>query len=89
METERQLIAARKAPLSAAERNRVVSILNGPETNEVLIEKFAIDITRAKILCLRQRTWLNDEVINFYMSMLQVRDKNLIAFTLLLIHGII
>ena len=54
---------------------RVRSVLSGPETQELLIEKYAIDMTRAKMLCLRPRTWLNDEVINFYMNMLMERDQ--------------
>ena len=60
---QRSLIAARAAPLSQEEVERVRSVLNGPETHEVLIDKYAIDMTRAKMLCLRPRTWLNDEVI--------------------------
>ena len=39
-----------------------------PDT--ILIDKFHIDMTVAKISCLEQGTWLNDEVINFYVSML-------------------
>ena len=54
---------------------RVRSVLSGPENQELLIEKYAIDMTRAKMLCLRPRTWLNDEVINFYMNMLMERDQ--------------
>jgi hypothetical protein len=39
-----------------------------PDT--ILIDKYHIDMTVAKISCLEQGTWLNDEVINFYVSML-------------------
>jgi Ulp1 family protease len=27
------------------------------------------------MICLRPRTWLNDEIVNFYMAMLDQRDK--------------
>jgi Ulp1 family protease len=40
------------------------------EPDTILIDKFHIDMTVAKISCLEQGTWLNDEVINFYVSML-------------------
>ena len=72
---QKRLISARGVPLSQEELQRVRSILIGPETHEVLIDKYAIDMTRAKILCLRPCTWLNDEVINFYMNMLMERDQ--------------
>ena len=75
LERQKILIAARKAPLSQEEMGRVRLVLNGPSTQEVLIEKYAIDMTRAKILCLRPCTWLNDEVINYYMNMLMERDQ--------------
>jgi Ulp1 family protease len=40
---------------------------------EVVIDKFKIPMTVSNIECLRPGIWLNDEVINFYMRMLQVR----------------
>ena len=36
--------------------------------SELIIEKNNIEITRDKANCLRNREWLNDEVINFYMQ---------------------
>jgi len=53
----------------------VRDILNNPGSHNVLFEKFGIDITRAKLLCLRPSTWLNDEAINFYMCLLMDRDE--------------
>jgi len=47
-------------------------VLSGTITqpDTILIDKFQIDMTVAKISCLKPGTWLNDEVINFYSSML-------------------
>ena len=61
----------RNIHLTETQRTELTELLNRPETNDVLIDKFSIDMTVAKIRCLRPRTWLNDEVINFYLSMLQ------------------
>jgi Ulp1 family protease len=61
----------RNIHLTETQRTELTELLNRPETNDVLIDKFNIDMTVAKIRCLRPRTWLNDEVINFYLSMLQ------------------
>jgi sentrin-specific protease 1 len=71
------LIEARKVTLSQQQRQKVERILSGPQDNSIVIDKFNIDMTRSKFACLRERTWLNDEVINFYMSMLQERDDRL------------
>jgi sentrin-specific protease 1 len=40
-------------------------------------DKFNMEITGRKLRCLKPSTWLNDEVINFYMKMLQERDDTL------------
>jgi sentrin-specific protease 1 len=47
-------------------------VLSGTITqpDAVVVNKFQIDMTVAKISCLDPGTWLNDEVINFYSSML-------------------
>lgn len=47
--------------------------------NVVLIEKYSIPMTEGKLKCLTPATWLNDEVINFYMCMLQEKDDILCA----------
>eukprot|EP01066_Platyproteum_vivax_P017179 Platyproteum_vivax@DN7310_c0_g1_i1.p2 len=63
-----------------AAKNKL-SLNMGPES-EVLVEKFNIPITRGCLGCLKEGEWLNDEVINFYMMMIQEyndlrRDENL------------
>ena len=74
------LIAARYAPLSTEEAERVASVLRVPEGNdEVRPMKFDIPIINSTILRLRPGIWLNDQIVNFCMSMLQERDKELVS----------
>ena len=42
------------------------------ERKEVLVLHANIDMTREHIACLHGLNWLNDEVINMYMALLQV-----------------
>lgn len=70
------LIDLRRLDLSASEMDQVNGILNNTSfTHKVLTNKFDIDMTEIKICCLKPCTWLNDEVINFYMCLLQQRDN--------------
>lgn len=71
------LVAARLAPLSPLELATTEKILNGPASEEVVIIKFNTHMTRRDLCTLSDNTWLNDEVINFYMEMLKVRDEEL------------
>jgi Ulp1 family protease len=43
---------------------------------KVLINKYNIPMTYENIQCLKPGEWLNDEVINFYLQMLEDRDTN-------------
>eukprot|EP00903_Cladosiphon_okamuranus_P011577 g10891.t1 len=67
----------RKGPLSAGQEREVDrAFYDGPEM-EVLVKAFNTDITRRDLRCLLPETWLNDEVVNMYMQLLQVRDNEL------------
>ena len=70
-------IALRRKPLDSRElaRFRSVLVMKDDEQKIVVIEKYAIDMTVNKLCCLRNRTWLNDEVVNFYMCLLQDRSN--------------
>ena len=46
------------------------------EERELIVDKFDIPITRGKLKCLEPGSWLNDEVINFHMKMLQERSAS-------------
>ena len=55
----------------------IEDVFSGPSNNETLhINNYAV-ITRQDLLTLKESTWLNDEVINFYMHMLLNRDCKL------------
>jgi len=71
------LINDRLAELSPQEEAKIDGVTSGPETSELLIYKFNIDMTREKMTCLKRGIWLNDEIINFYMEMLKERDVEL------------
>lgn len=70
-------IAQRLVVLSQEQREEARRWLAGPADEKVLTEKYAIPITRSKLSALRPNTWLNDEIINFYMGLLQDRDAEL------------
>ncbi|SBT49596.1 Ulp1 protease family C-terminal catalytic domain containing protein [Plasmodium ovale wallikeri] len=48
-----------------------IFILNYKGDNKVLIDKFNVPLLYSQIKCLIDTRWLNDEVINFYLSMIQ------------------
>lgn len=50
------------------------ALINSPQ-DEVLANAFNISITRKDIQTLRGLNWLNDEIINFYMSLIAERSK--------------
>ncbi|KAF8822934.1 Ulp1 protease family, C-terminal catalytic domain-containing protein [Cardiosporidium cionae] len=54
------------------QKGKVLLELHG---KDVYIDKFNITIKREHLQCLLPHGWLNDEIINFYMSMLQERNS--------------
>jgi sentrin-specific protease 1 len=50
--------------------------LRGFPENAVLSTAFDLNITRKDVQTLRGLNWLNDEIINFYMSLIMDRSKN-------------
>eukprot|EP01083_Nonionella_stella_P090835 253826_1 len=68
-------------PLTAAEMEEVrtimrgdPSIMKGTARNPFISEISGIEMTAKWIRCLHPGTWLNDEVINFFMVLLQERS---------------
>ena len=62
---------------SATELAALQKVLQSRLSTVVVIHKFATPMTVEKLQCLRPNTWLNDEVINFYMQMIRVKKKKL------------
>lgn len=52
----------------------IEEIFNGPSNMETMLTNTFAFISRKNLLTLKGRTWLDDEIINFYMSMLLDRD---------------
>lgn len=67
----------RMRPLSTSDREQYDKAVAEPRDDTLLITLYAIPMTRYKISCLRNRVWLNDEVINFYLKLLKTRDDAL------------
>lgn len=57
------------------ERTTIKRAMYGGSQDEVLVSKFNMNITRRDISTLFGDTWLNDEVINFYMNLLMDRGE--------------
>lgn len=53
----------------------IKSLLGPGNSRDVLVEGFNAEITRADIATLRNSTWLNDEVVNFYFNLLKERSE--------------
>ncbi|CAA17063.1 SUMO deconjugating enzyme Ulp1 [Schizosaccharomyces pombe] len=69
-------------------RKRALKYLNqsnSVSSSEPIITKFNIPITLKDLHTLRNRQWLNDEVINFYMNLISERSK--IDSSLPRVHG--
>lgn len=51
-----------------------LNLVRYSDESEVLIKKFGINMTSKQLSCLDGPRWLNDEVINFYINMIQERN---------------
>ena len=78
-EVPSRYLISRFAEVTAVERAAVQAVYNGPDSDEIIKTKFNIDIRRRDVRRLGPGRWLNDDVINFYMKMLQERDNSLCA----------
>jgi hypothetical protein len=64
-------------PLSDRELAIALDCLDeGGDPKEVLVNKFSVEVTRRDMACLRPGQWLNDEVINFFLKLLQERSNS-------------
>ncbi|KYO27241.1 hypothetical protein Y1Q_0011192 [Alligator mississippiensis] len=61
--------------LSEDMERKIMKALGHGHQDEILSSAFNLKITRQDMQTLRNRHWLNDEVINFYMNLLVERNK--------------
>lgn len=70
-----ELLVERNLPPNHGDIQKTRNILcSDMAADTIIIAKFNVNMTCAKIRCLRPGQWLNDEAVNFYMCMLQERD---------------
>ena len=75
---EKYLKNLRNYTLSSDQLHIIENLLKRDPCSLVLSNLCGCEITIRKILCLRPGYWLNDEIINFYMVMLQRRHDRLV-----------
>lgn len=61
-------------PLTTEQRQMVAYAWRGGSRNDMLAQKFNLNITRADLQTLSGLNWLNDEVINYYMELIKERS---------------
>ena len=62
-----------RLPQDPLDTRRGKSSKRHPEKkNYVVVDKYGIEMSTEHIQCLNNRIWLNDDVMNFYMGLLQV-----------------
>jgi len=69
------LLIARRQPLPLQELLLVEEVVNHTASQEVIISKFNFQLTYNTMKCLALSNPINDEIIDFYMCLLQDRDK--------------
>lgn len=67
--------------------NLIENALISSPADEVLVSAFSISITRRDVHTLKGLNWLNDEIINFYMSLICERSKQETAKSYLKTHA--
>ncbi len=73
VESQKHLSVSRRYTLTEEEKAKLDEIFTGP-LDEIILKAFSVDLLRKDILTAKGRNWLNDEVINMWMNLLQVRD---------------
>ncbi|KFQ69894.1 Sentrin-specific protease 2, partial [Phaethon lepturus] len=63
------------SPLTEAMEREVFAAFGKGEPDEIMSSAFKLKVTREDIHTLKNLRWLNDEVINFYMTLLVERNK--------------
>lgn len=67
----------RKGPMTNEQEGEVDDAFHGGAASQILVRAFNAELSRQQLQCLLPCTWLNDEVVNMYMKLLDARDKEL------------
>lgn len=62
-------------PINEEQREAINKAINGGSNNEVLVSRDKLNITRSDIKTLGKDEWLNDNIINCYMNLIQERSN--------------
>jgi len=68
-------IQKRKEKCKQKDLENILKVYESLDETKVIANKFQINMTKTKITSLNKGTWLNDEVINYYLGILQERDN--------------
>ncbi|EGC34898.1 hypothetical protein DICPUDRAFT_55498 [Dictyostelium purpureum] len=63
-------------PLTKEEEEQIDSLFRSGREDEKISELPTAEVNRGDVHLLKPGRWLNDEVINFYMEILKIRQKN-------------
>ena len=85
--TVAERVALRLRPFTTQETERINDTLsrNG-NANEILVKEFKVEMTRKIMRDLSGLTWINDEIINYNMAMINARDTREMEKRMLLPH---
>jgi len=79
VDVKEAIVRERMAPLSEDEQEEIHQLLRHGRDTDVVVSGFNVDMRRQDIRTCAPCTWLNDEVINFFMNLLKERDHALVA----------
>lgn len=81
VQSAEEQVSLRLQELGGDMKASAVAFLNSSRTSKsaILIQKYDIPMSEFNLRCIAPGKWLNDEVINFYMGMLQEKDNALCA----------
>lgn len=68
----------KRVPFNASENDRSYALLHDDSMypdSRVLVDKFNIEVTAKELRCLCNQQWLTDEIMNFYLQLIDQRCK--------------
>ncbi|GEQ72414.1 hypothetical protein JCM33374_g6101 [Metschnikowia sp. JCM 33374] len=78
---ERKESLSRISPLNKAQLDVVNNVWRSRALNQPVVSEFCIDVTVKDIKTLADSSWLNDNIIDFYLNMVSARSSNIFCWT--------